>query len=184
MNLKLQSTPNPHARKYILDQDVKSSGKISYQNPLQCNHVPLAYSIMLIDGVTQVHLFENVITVSQNGSINWPEIDKDVQDVLIETLANHDPDFIESADNPINEKIYLDENVKEVEQILDMTIRPSLQLDGGDVEVLEVNQENNTVTIKYLGACGGCPSAYEGTLYAMEQVLSDHLNKQIQITVV
>jgi len=35
-------------------------------------------------------------------------------------------------------------------------IRPSLQADGGDVELVEVTPEG-IVKVKLTGACGGCP---------------------------
>lgn len=34
-------------------------------------------------------------------------------------------------------------------------IRPMLQRDGGDIELISV--ENGTVTVKLQGACGSCP---------------------------
>ena len=34
-------------------------------------------------------------------------------------------------------------------------IRPSLQADGGDVELVDV--ENGIVKVRMTGACGGCP---------------------------
>jgi len=37
-------------------------------------------------------------------------------------------------------------------------IRPHLQADGGDVELIEVS-EDGVVKVKLLGACGGCPMA-------------------------
>ena len=35
-------------------------------------------------------------------------------------------------------------------------IRPYLQADGGDVEFIELT-ENNTVNVRLLGMCGNCP---------------------------
>ena len=37
-------------------------------------------------------------------------------------------------------------------------IRPSLQADGGDVELIDVG-DDGVVRVKLLGACGGCPMA-------------------------
>jgi len=37
-------------------------------------------------------------------------------------------------------------------------IRPMLQADGGDVELVEVD-EDNVVKVRLTGACGGCPMA-------------------------
>ena len=42
----------------------------------------------------------------------------------------------------------------EVEKVLG-DIRPMLQADGGDVELVAV--ENGTVKVRLKGACGGCP---------------------------
>ncbi len=36
-------------------------------------------------------------------------------------------------------------------------IRPSIQADGGDVELVSVDQ-SGVVSIRFLGACIGCPS--------------------------
>ena len=37
-------------------------------------------------------------------------------------------------------------------------IRPSLQADGGNVELIEVSDEG-VVKVRLTGACGGCPMA-------------------------
>jgi Fe-S cluster biogenesis protein NfuA len=42
-----------------------------------------------------------------------------------------------------------------VEQVLSK-VRPSLQADGGDVELVEITPEGQ-VKLKLKGACGGCP---------------------------
>ncbi|TAN62177.1 NifU family protein [bacterium] len=38
-------------------------------------------------------------------------------------------------------------------------IRPSLQADGGDVELVNIDETERIVTVRLAGACGGCPSA-------------------------
>jgi len=45
---------------------------------------------------------------------------------------------------------------KRVEKSLD-TIRPALMADGGNVELVDV--ENGIVKVRLQGACGTCPSA-------------------------
>ena len=42
-----------------------------------------------------------------------------------------------------------------VEEVLDQ-IRPMLQADGGDVELVDVS-EDGIVSVKLTGACGSCP---------------------------
>ena len=38
-------------------------------------------------------------------------------------------------------------------------IRPALQQDGGDVEVVSFDEETGTLYVKFLGQCVGCPFA-------------------------
>ena len=45
----------------------------------------------------------------------------------------------------------------DVEKALE-EIRPMLQADGGDVELVDVD-ENNVVKVRLTGACNGCPMA-------------------------
>jgi Fe-S cluster biogenesis protein NfuA len=37
-------------------------------------------------------------------------------------------------------------------------IRPQLQADGGDIELVDV-KDDGTVSVRLTGACGGCPMA-------------------------
>ena len=46
--------------------------------------------------------------------------------------------------------------MKEAVQKAIEQIRPNLQMDGGDVELVEVS-DDGIVKVKLLGACGGCP---------------------------
>lgn len=46
---------------------------------------------------------------------------------------------------------------EEIESVLDEHVRPLLRRDGGDMEVLEV--EDGVVRFKLKGRCAGCPAA-------------------------
>lgn len=48
-------------------------------------------------------------------------------------------------------------------------IRPHLQADGGDVELVSVN--DGTVKVKLTGACGGCPMAAMTLKNVVEQMI-------------
>lgn len=52
-------------------------------------------------------------------------------------------------------------------------IRPSLQADGGDVELVDVT--DGTVTLKLTGACNGCPMATQTLHQGIERVLKEQI---------
>ena len=56
-----------------------------------------------------------------------------------------------------------------VEAVLEK-IRPSLQADGGDIELVNIT-EDNVVQVKLKGACGGCPMATLTLKNGVERVL-------------
>ena len=60
-----------------------------------------------------------------------------------------------------------------VEQVLD-EIRPALQADGGDVELVDVT-ENGIVKVKLTGACGGCPMSTFTLKLAIEKRLKEKI---------
>jgi Fe-S cluster biogenesis protein NfuA len=44
-----------------------------------------------------------------------------------------------------------------VAKILKETIRPAVQMDGGDVELVSVDEKTGVVKVRFQGACVGCP---------------------------
>ncbi|MCP4539508.1 MAG: NifU family protein [Chloroflexi bacterium] len=51
-----------------------------------------------------------------------------------------------------------------------MTIRPRLQADGGDVELVSVDNEG-VVSVRLAGACRGCPGATMTLKMGIERIL-------------
>jgi len=59
-----------------------------------------------------------------------------------------------------------------VEEVLDK-IRPQLVMDGGNVELVEVN--DGIVKVKLTGACGGCPMATMTLKMGIEKILKQEI---------
>ncbi len=54
-------------------------------------------------------------------------------------------------------------------------IRPALQYDGGDMRVLNLDQESGVVDIELMGACGGCPMSSMTLKAGIERILKDRV---------
>jgi Fe-S cluster biogenesis protein NfuA len=61
--------------------------------------------------------------------------------------------------------------MKEKIQIAIDRIRPSLQADGGDVELVDV--KDGIVSVRLTGACGGCPMATMTLKDGIERVIRE-----------
>jgi Fe-S cluster biogenesis protein NfuA len=64
--------------------------------------------------------------------------------------------------------------LKEKVQQAIQNVRPSLQADGGDIELVNVS-EDGKVTVKLTGACNGCPMAQ----MTLKQGVESYLKKEI-----
>ena len=53
-------------------------------------------------------------------------------------------------------------------------IKPSLQADGGDVELIEVG-EDGIVKVKLTGACGSCPMSQMTLKMGIERILKEEI---------
>jgi Fe-S cluster biogenesis protein NfuA len=65
-----------------------------------------------------------------------------------------------------------------VEQAL-AKVRPMLQADGGDVELIDV--EDGVVTVKLTGACSGCPMSTMTLAMGIERVLKQMVPEVKQV---
>jgi Fe-S cluster biogenesis protein NfuA len=71
------------------------------------------------------------------------------------------------------------EKIKEVIE----TIRPRLQADGGDIELVSV-EDDMTVNVRLQGACRGCPGARMTLKMGVERVLKEHVPEVKEVVAV
>ena len=69
--------------------------------------------------------------------------------------------------------------IAQVQEALDK-IRPALQRDGGDVELVEVTGEG-VVTVRLKGACGGCPMSQMTLKMGIEKVVKQAVPQVVSV---
>lgn len=62
---------------------------------------------------------------------------------------------------------------EQVQEVLEL-VRPALQADGGDVELVDVT-EDGIVSVKLTGACGSCPMSTMTLKMGIEKTLMEKL---------
>ena len=174
-------TPNPNALKFILNVDVKTDGKVTFKTKEEAKGLDLVETLFSLVFVQQVHLFENVVTITKTEHpTDWEGVIAMVKSVLNSRLPNHDPEFKDEDLGVVtHDRSSKSTEVQEIEEVLDRTVRSYLQSDGGDIDVIEY--KNNTVIVNYVGACGTCPSSAAGTLMAIQSTLQSEVNPEIQV---
>ena len=69
-----------------------------------------------------------------------------------------------------------------VSEVID-SIRPMLQNDGGDIELVCV-EEDNTVKVRLQGACRGCPGAAMTLKMGVERLLKQRIPEVKEVVAV
>ena len=71
---------------------------------------------------------------------------------------------------------------KNVEKVVEEYIRPLLQKDGGDLEIIDV--KDNLVYCRLAGACGACACAEQTLKMMVEKTLKDIVDERIRVIAV
>ncbi|MBR5734448.1 MAG: Fe-S cluster assembly protein NifU [Desulfovibrionaceae bacterium] len=97
-----------------------------------------------------------------------------IQGILDEELGNKPAP--KPAPRPLMTNV---QRMQKIMYILDAQIRPLLQADGGDIELVDVNGHKVTVAMK--GHCSGCSSCQTISLDMIERVLCQNVEEGIKV---
>jgi NFU1 iron-sulfur cluster scaffold homolog, mitochondrial len=175
----IQETPNPNAVKFILKEPVSHGTSHSFKTAADAEKNSLAKSIFDIGDVLSVFYMDKMITVEKTDEADW--------DDLLPVLAVPIRAAESTASNGGGGKIggaiaaALSDNpeIAKINELLDERIRPFLASDGGWLEI--VSLEDKKLTIRYEGACGSCPSSLTGTLSAIENMIKEEIDEEIEV---
>jgi Fe-S cluster biogenesis protein NfuA len=162
---EIEGTPNPNAMKFILKEPLTWGITRSYDNAEQAKDDGLASALFDIEHVTNVFYVDHWITVTQDGSADWRELQRQLAEPIRAAPAADE----QSAAAAATATAAIADLSPADQERLDEQIRPYLQGDGGDLYVLGL--EGNKLTVHYQGACGSCPSSISGTLTGIENLV-------------
>lgn len=60
-----------------------------------------------------------------------------------------------------------------VEKAIEKKVRPGLARDGGDIELVSVDEASGEVRVRLQGACAGCPMSQMTLTMVVERLLKD-----------
>ncbi len=180
----IQETPNPNAVKFILKEPVSYGTSHSFKNIEDAESDKLAKSIYEVGDVVSIFYMDKMITVEKTDEAEWDEILPTLA-VPIRAAESVKPSngngngAAEKVGGAIAAAVSDDPKIAEINALLDERIRPYLASDGGWLEI--VGLEDHTLKIRYEGACGSCPSSLTGTLMAIENMIKDEIDPEIEV---
>jgi Fe-S cluster biogenesis protein NfuA len=179
----IEFTPNPNAKRFILKEPLTNGVVRSYDEPAQASDDPLASALFTNSAVRSVYYVGKYLTVTQDGSVKWPELERELA-VPIRAASAADVQAMHRVAEASKTSHLSDDDqarLRAIEALLDDKVRPALMMDGGGLEV--VGLVGNRLEIHYQGACGTCPSSLSGTLGGIEGLLKT-IEPDIQLVAV
>jgi Fe-S cluster biogenesis protein NfuA len=184
----IEETPNPNAVKFVLREPVTTGVARSFRNAAEGEADPLAKSLFDVGPVVSVFYMGNMITVEKQEEEDWDDLLPRLA-VPIRAAASAGNGAAAAAaaatagagalGGALGAVLSDDPRLLRINEILDERIRPYLAADGGWLEV--VGLEDKRLTIKYQGACGSCPSSLSGTLTAIEGMLQQEIDPELEV---
>ena len=180
----IEETPNPNAVKFILREPVSNGVAKQYGAADQAENDPLAKSLFDVGHVMSVFYMDRMITIEKDEEGDWDEL----LPALAVPIRAAEPVNVSAAaaaaavGGSIAAVTSDDPRLLKINEILDEKVRPALMGDGGYLEVLGLHE--HTLSIRYQGACGSCPSSLTGTLMAIEGMLKQEVDPELEVIAV
>jgi Fe-S cluster biogenesis protein NfuA len=179
----IQETPNPNAVKFILKEPLSAGTSHSFKSAAEAKENELAKALFDVGNVVSVFYMDKMITVEKTEDEDWDEILPVLAVPIREAAAvKTNGSAGATVGGAIASALSDDPRLREIDALLDEKIRPYLASDGGWLEILSF--EDNTLKIRYQGACGSCPSSLSGTLMAIENMIKEELDPAINVVAV
>ncbi len=176
----IEETPNPNAVKFILREAVSNGTAQQYGSADLAENDALAKSLFEVGHVVSVFYMDRMITVEKDDEGDWDDLLPLLAVPIRAAEAVNSPVAAAAAVGGAIAAVTSDDpRLLKINDILDEKVRPALMGDGGYLEVLGL--KDHTLSIRYQGACGSCPSSLTGTLMAIEGMLKQEVDPELEV---
>ena len=168
-----ESTPNPSVMKFVSNKMLASESK-EYLHINETGQSTLMRKLFTFPFVKEIFISTNYISIKKHESVDWMDITNQLR-IFIQEALNNDILIYVSNKTEKNEKKSNKKKsqlINQIEQILDKYIRPGIQMDGGDIEL--VSCEKGVLKVFLKGACSGCPSSQMTLKNGIEEAIKKH----------
>jgi Fe-S cluster biogenesis protein NfuA len=177
MFIQTEETPNPESLKFLPGVNI-SPVPMNFLESSNTSGSPLAEKLFLLDSVKSVFLGYDFITITKKEDVTWDAIKAEILVTIM--------DFLISGLEPVNRSsataaISDDEDkiVKEIREIIETRVRPSVMQDGGDIVFHDF--KDGIVRLELHGACSGCPSSSVTLKNGIENMLKYYVPEVISV---
>ena len=175
MFIQTENTPNPATIKFLPGQVVLESGTAEFAMAEEvAGQSPLAEALFGLQGVDGVFFGQDFVSVSKAGDTDWVMLKPMVLACLMQHFSLGLPVMAEGAQVDGNAPLEDDDVVVlQIKELITERVRPSVMMDGGDIEFERFDE--GVVYLRLKGACSGCPSSTMTLKSGIENMLKHYV---------
>lgn len=166
--IKITAEPSldPRICKFIVDQPVCAGRSINCRKKEMAEGSPLLEALFEIEGVREVLVSEDAITVAKSTDDEWQAIGKQIGSVIRASISSGKPlipdDF--EMEVPVAGDLF-----RQMQQIVETKINPGIASHGGRMELVDI--KGTSVYIRMSGGCLGCGAASITLKQGIERII-------------
>ena len=155
-----EMTPNPQAMKFVMDIYLCET-PIEYSSLQQAAENLLAKKLFEFEGIKNVFILSNFITLTKEGNQDWYELLSPIREAIRNYFLNNDAPVLTGIPaQPVStpkEVVHVTELESKIKSVLEEYVRPAVEQDGGAIDFK--SYKDGKVTLLMRGSCSGCPSS-------------------------
>ena len=156
-----EATPNPDSIKFVFNKPlITNGGTYDFPDMESAQASPLAAQLFRFNFVKGVFISFNFVTVTKMPDSMWAELIPIVRPFLKDYVQEGNPVLTQEMHAEDKTVMFEDDDnevVQKIKEILVSSIRPVVEMDGGNIEFKSFDE--GIVTLALKGSCSGCPSS-------------------------
>lgn len=176
--LKITAQPllNPEVCIFTIDRPIYSGGSFDCKNAAMASGSPLLEALFAIEGIREVFVSGDSLTIAKSSQENWQVMGKKVGDTIRSLINSGGPLFAAELKKPV----LADDSIRDmIQELFDKEINPAISSHGGFVELVDV--KGSQVYLRLTGGCQGCGAASITLKHGIEKAI---LTKVPEVTAV
>ncbi|HJN23623.1 MAG TPA: NifU family protein [Rhodospirillales bacterium] len=179
MFIQTESTPNPATLKFLPGCQILEKGSANFANPEAARRSPLAERLFQTEGVANIFLGSDFITVTKTDEKDWDVLKPLILGAVMEHFTAGNPVMTETGEKSDNDSGSGSAVEAQIKELLDTRVRPAVAQDGGDIVFREY--KNGIVYLEMYGACSGCPSSSITLKNGIENLLKHYIPEIVEV---
>jgi Fe-S cluster biogenesis protein NfuA len=170
IKITAEPTVDPFVCKFIVDASILANCTIGCRNKEAAVGAPLLEALFEIEGVREVLLTGNIVTIAKSGTASWQILGKKIGAAIRNAIESGQPLIPDDWGKkpPSESDLY-----QEVERVLASRVNPGISTHGGHVELVEV--KGTSVYLRLSGGCQGCGAANVTLRQGIEKAIRSHV---------